>query len=63
MAKKINKSMLFGDYCFREKYLGMSPAAIRAQVDREARERIAVSASRVRFFEPPWPWLRTAASD
>ena len=55
--------MLFGDYGFREKHLGMCPDALRAQVFREAKERIARSASRVRYFEPAWPWLRTAASD
>ena len=63
MAKKINKSMLLGDYGFREKYLGMCPDAIRAQVFKEARERIAHSAPRVRFFEPAWPWLRAAGND
>jgi len=61
MAKKINKSMLFGDYCFREKYLGMCPDQIRAQIFHKAREGIARSASigSVRDFHPTWPWLQT----
>ena len=58
MAKKIKKSALFGDYCFREKHMGMSPDVIRAQLDQEARARIATSMSAVRFFNPQWPWLR-----
>ena len=62
MSNRSSQKLRYGDYCFREAYLGMPPERIRRLLDERARRQIRRSIEQgVTLLTPDWPWLRAGA--
>jgi hypothetical protein len=62
MSNRSSQKLRYGDFCFREPYLGMPPERIRRLLEDQARDQIRRSRDKgVSFFACDWPWLSAPA--